>query len=64
MISDEQQRCGSSTTVNSLVTVIKDTIRAQSTGSHGKHLSTAVRILSVFAAAGHTQYAEGTMLYV
>lgn len=49
---------------HSFVNLIKDFIRAERMHDHDLHLACVVRMLPVFAAAGHTQYAKGARLYV
>jgi len=46
------------------ITLVKDFIRAERTGNWQLHLTTVHRMLNLFAAAGHTNYARCGRLYL
>ena len=47
-----------------LISIVKDFILAERLHDFDLHLSTATKMLPIFAAAGHGQYAKGLRLYL
>ena len=46
------------------ISIIKMFIRAERTGNWNMHLNAAQKMLNLFAATGHTNYAKSTRLYL
>ena len=64
MVSEKGRTAALWVQYHHLVQLVKDYIRAERLSDFKLHLSVVCEMLSIFASAGHSQYAKGARLYL